>query len=223
MRVRLGGAESIGQSWDTDLEFKLLVRSRAELRVESPSRMTLQRGESGLFGDRIGIADQSGIGVTSNRSRSSRLESEGVECVAESHGGPGDRRHEEGLPQRMFESKQVIFANLGARIAAIASSVTGTSGASQSRHADPQATTAHLSCATAQGFEIDSLDKMPELLDRNHQYIRILWQEWALMRLRIEAINKAIEAINEAIEPNQEAEREITKVEWGTEDLEPDK
>ena len=121
MRVHLGGAESIRRSRATDLEFESVVRSRAELRVESPSRMTLQCGKSGLFGDCIGIADRSGIGVASNHSRSSRLESEGVERAAESHGGPGDRRHEEGLPQHMFESKRVVFANSGARIAAIAS------------------------------------------------------------------------------------------------------
>ena len=53
------------------------------------------------------------------------------------------------------------------------------------------------------------------MTDRERQYIRILRQERDLMRLRIQAINEAIEA-------NQEAEREITKVEWGSEDLEPD-
>lgn len=96
-----------------------------------------------------------------------------------------------------------------------ASSVAGTSGASQSRRVDPQAATAHLSRAAAQGFEVDSLDEMPDLSERNRQYIRVLRQERTLMRLRIEAINEAIEA-------NQEAERKITKVEWGAEDLEPD-
>ena len=50
----------IRRSWASDLEF---MRARAALRVESPSHMTLQRGESGLLGDRVGIADQSGIGV----------------------------------------------------------------------------------------------------------------------------------------------------------------
>ena len=105
MWVGLGGAESIGQSRAAGLEFEPVVRMRAELCVESPSRMASQRGESGLFGDRIGIADRSGIGVTSSRSRLSCLENEGVEHEAESHGGPGDRRHEEGLPRCMFESK----------------------------------------------------------------------------------------------------------------------
>ena len=62
---------------------------------------------------------------------------------------------------------------------------------------------------------MDSLDERPELTDRERQYIRILRQERDLMRLRIQAINEAIEA-------NQEAEREIMKVEWGSEDLEPD-
>ena len=33
------------------------------------------------------------------------LESAGVDRVAESQGGLGDRRHEEGLPQHMFELK----------------------------------------------------------------------------------------------------------------------
>ena len=97
MWMGLGGAESIGQSQATGLEFEPVVRARAEPCVESPSCMTLQRSEPGLFGDRIGIADRSGIGVASSRSRLSRLESEGVEREAESHGGPGDRRHEEGL------------------------------------------------------------------------------------------------------------------------------
>ena len=90
--------------------------------------MTLQRGESGLFGDWIGITDRSGIRVASNRSRSSCLKSEGVEHVAESHGGPGDRRHEEGLPQHVFELKRVVFANLGARITVIASAGNGEIG-----------------------------------------------------------------------------------------------
>ena len=105
MWVRLGGAESIGRSWATDLEFESVVRVKAESCVESPSRITSQCGESGSFGDRRGITNRSGIGVASSRSRLSRLESEGVEREAESHGGPGDRRHEEGLPRRMFESK----------------------------------------------------------------------------------------------------------------------
>ena len=77
--------------------------------------MTSQHSEPGLF------RDQSGIGVASSRSRLSRLESEGVEREAESHGGTGDRRHEEGLLRCMFELKQVVFAILGARIVAIAS------------------------------------------------------------------------------------------------------
>ena len=98
MWVCLGGAESIRWSRAADLEFKSVMRARAEPHVELPSRMTSQHGESGLFGDRIGIANQSGIGVASNRSCLSHLESKGVEHVAESHGGPGDRRHEEGLP-----------------------------------------------------------------------------------------------------------------------------
>ena len=73
MWVGLGGAESIGQLWAAGLEFKLVVRARAE----SSSRMTLQSGESGIFGNRSGIADQLGFGVTSNCSRLSRLESMG--------------------------------------------------------------------------------------------------------------------------------------------------
>ena len=81
------GAESIGRSRATDLEFELVVRVKAEPHVESPSRMTSQHGKSGLFRDRIGIADQSGIRVASNRSRLSRLESTGIEHVAESQGG----------------------------------------------------------------------------------------------------------------------------------------
>ena len=62
------GAESIGRSRATDLEFESVVRARAASCVESPSRMTSQRGESGLFGNRSGIADRSGFGVASNRS-----------------------------------------------------------------------------------------------------------------------------------------------------------
>ena len=121
MQMGLGGAESIGQSRAAGLEFESVVRARAESCVELPSHMTSQHGGSGLFGDRRGIADRLGIGVTSSRSRLSRLESEGVEREAESHGGPGDRRHEEGLPRCVFESKRVVFANSGARIVAIAS------------------------------------------------------------------------------------------------------
>ena len=121
MWVGLGGAESIRQSWAAGLEFELVVRARAESCVESLSRMTSQRGKSGLFGDQIGIADRSGIGVASNCSRLSRLESTGIEHVAESQGGLGDRGHEEGSPRRVFESKGVVFAISGARIAAIAS------------------------------------------------------------------------------------------------------
>ena len=67
MWVCLGGAESIGQSRAADLEFEPVVGARAESRAESLSRMTSQRGESGLFGDRIGIADRLGIGVAFNR------------------------------------------------------------------------------------------------------------------------------------------------------------
>lgn len=52
----------------TDLGFESVVRVRAASCVESPSRMTSQRGESGLFGNRSGIADWSGFGVASNRS-----------------------------------------------------------------------------------------------------------------------------------------------------------
>ena len=63
--------------WAADLEFELVVQARAEPHVESPSCMTSQRGNSGLFRDRIGIANWSGIGVVSNRSRLSRLESTG--------------------------------------------------------------------------------------------------------------------------------------------------
>ena len=71
------GAESIGRSRATDWEFESVVRARTASCVESPSRMTSQRGESGLFGNRSGIADRSGFGVTSNRGRLSRLESMG--------------------------------------------------------------------------------------------------------------------------------------------------
>lgn len=56
------------------------------------------------------------IGVASNH-----LERAGVDRVAESQGGPGDRDHEEGLPQCVAQSRQVIFANLGARVATIVS------------------------------------------------------------------------------------------------------
>ena len=70
MRVRLGGAELSGQSWAAGLEFELVMRVRAESCVESLSRMTSQCSESGLFGDRVGIADWSGIGVAFTRSRS---------------------------------------------------------------------------------------------------------------------------------------------------------
>ena len=98
---------------------------------------------------------------------------------------------------------------------ASASSVVATPEPSRSRRVDPQLKTARLSRAAAQGFESDSLDERPELTDRERQYIRILRQERDLMRLRIQAINEVIEA-------NQEAEREIMKVEWGSEDLEPD-
>ena len=51
----------------------------------------------------------------------SRLESAGVDSVAESQGGLGDRRHKEGLLQHVFKSKWVVFANSGARIATIIS------------------------------------------------------------------------------------------------------
>ena len=51
----------------------------------------------------------------------SHLESAGVDCVAESQGGLGDRRHKEGLLRCMFGLKQVVFTNLGARIMAIVS------------------------------------------------------------------------------------------------------
>ena len=77
MWVRLGGAESIGQSRAADLEFESVMRARAEACVELPSRMTSQCGGSGLFRDRSGIADRSGFGVASNRSRLSRFESMG--------------------------------------------------------------------------------------------------------------------------------------------------
>ena len=62
------GAESIGRSRATDWEFESVVRARTASCVESPSRMTSQRGESGLFGNRSGITDRSGFGVASNRS-----------------------------------------------------------------------------------------------------------------------------------------------------------
>ena len=98
MRVCLGGAESIGQLQATDLEFEPVVRARAELCAESPGRLTSQRSASDLIGDRVGIADRSGIGVVSNHSCLSRLESMGVEHVAESQGSLGDRGHKEGSP-----------------------------------------------------------------------------------------------------------------------------
>ena len=123
MRVHLGGAESIGQSRAAGLEFELVMRARAELCVESPSRMTSQRGECGLFGDRMGIANWSGIGVVSSRSRLSHLESMGIGRIAESQGGLGDRGHEEGSPRCVFGSKGVVFTISGARIAVIASPV----------------------------------------------------------------------------------------------------
>ena len=41
--------------------------------------------------------------------------------MAESQGGLGDRGHEEGSLRPVFESKQVVFAISGARIAVIAS------------------------------------------------------------------------------------------------------
>ena len=126
MQVRFGGAESIGRSRAADLGFRSVVRARAESCVESPSHMTSQRGESGLFGDQMGIADWSGIGVASSRSRLSHLESTGIGRVAESQGGPGDRGHEEGSLRRVFESKQVVSMILGARITAIASTTTMT-------------------------------------------------------------------------------------------------
>ena len=87
--------------------------------------MTSQCGESSLFRDWVGIANWLRIGVASNCSHSSCLESAGVKRVAESQGGPGDRGHEEGSLQRVFESKRVVFAISGARIAAIASAGTG--------------------------------------------------------------------------------------------------
>ena len=121
MWVRLGGAESIGRSRAADLEFASVMQARAESCVESPSHMTSQCGKSGLFGDWSGIADRSGFGVASNRSCLSGLESTGIECVAESQGGLGDRGHEEGLLRHVFESKQVVSAISGARIAVIAS------------------------------------------------------------------------------------------------------
>ena len=77
MWVRLGGAELIGQSQAADLEFESVVRERAESCVELPSGMTSQCGKSGFFGDQSGIANRSGFGVASNRSRLSRLESTG--------------------------------------------------------------------------------------------------------------------------------------------------
>ena len=70
MWVGLGGAESIGQLRAASLGFKLVMQARAESCVESPSRMTSQHGESGLFGDQVGIADRSGIGVAFNCNRS---------------------------------------------------------------------------------------------------------------------------------------------------------
>ena len=121
MRVRLGDAESIGRSHAADLEFKPVVRARAESCIESPGRMTSQRSEAGLSGDRVGIADRSGIRVASSHSRLSHLEGMGVKHVAESQGGLGDRGHEEGSLRHVFESKRVVFVILGARIAAIAS------------------------------------------------------------------------------------------------------
>ena len=121
MWVCLGFAGSTGWSQTTDLEFELVVHVRAGVHVESPGRTTSQHSKSGFFGDWVGIANWLGIGVMSNCSHSSRLESVGVEHVAESQGGLGDRRHKEGLPRRVFNSKGVIFAISGARIAAITS------------------------------------------------------------------------------------------------------
>ena len=119
MWVCLGGAESIGQSRAADLESESVVRARAE----SSSCMTWQSGESGIFGNRSGIADRPGFGVASNRSRLSRLEGTGIERVAESQGGLGDRGHKEGSPQCMSKSKRVVFAISETRIAVIASTV----------------------------------------------------------------------------------------------------
>ena len=128
MWVGLGGAESIGWSRAADLELELVVRARAELCVELPSRMTSQRGKSGLFGDRMGIANRSGIRVASSRSHLSRLESTGIRRVAESQGGLGARRCGKGSPRRVFESKHVVFVISGARITAITSSAESRPG-----------------------------------------------------------------------------------------------
>ena len=98
MRVHLGGAESVGRLRFTDLEFKPVMRARTESHAELPGCMTSQRSEADLFGDRVGIADWSGIGVASSHSHLSRLESMGVEHVAESQGSLGDRGHKEGSP-----------------------------------------------------------------------------------------------------------------------------
>ena len=111
-----------GQLRTTDLELKPDVRASAELHIELPCRMTLQASKSRFFGDWVGIADWSGIRVMSNHSclelcpiavALSCLESMSANCVAESQGGLGDRGHEEGLPQCMFEFKAGHIRELG--------------------------------------------------------------------------------------------------------------
>ena len=105
-------------------DVELGVGSRARPRLHgrvAESRDYQEWRVSDFFGNYAGIADRSGIGVTSSRSHLSHLESMGIKCGAESQGGLGDRGHEEGSPRHVFESKQVVSAILGARIAAIAS------------------------------------------------------------------------------------------------------
>ena len=71
-----------------------------------------------------------------------------------------------------------------------------------------------LSRAAAQGFEGDDLDKL-NIPEEDKKYIRVLRQERELMYLRLRAIQEAIEA-------NKECERELTGVDWGEQDLEPE-
>ena len=68
--------------------------------------------------------------------------------------------------------------------------------------------------AAAQGFEGDELDRL-KIPEENKKFILVLRQERELMNLRMRAIDEAIEA-------NQECERELTGVQWGEEDLEPE-
>ena len=94
-------------------------------------------------------------------------------------------------------------------------SEVATAGPSRpTRRVIPQVPASPLSRAAAQGFEGDELEKL-NLSEEKQQYIRVLRQERELMYLRQRAIQEAIEA-------NQERERELTGVEWGPEDYEPE-